>query len=331
MSSKWLFTNAFLLELGSLLSLLSESSSLAAILTFALIHGAACLFLMAGLWPLLPRQYRQPLPWSPLFIFGLAFFIPALGVLGVVLAVLPALYFPRRQRADVWKQTAIPELPFRATEPDMRSMMSAGGLQDVLRHAVNPNKRLSAILSTRQMSGRDAIPILKLALKDPVDDVRLLAYSMLDAQESGINLKIKQTLEELQSAASDRIGQLNASLAQHYWELVYLGLAQGSVLEHMLQCARSHIEQAMNSRESADDWLLAGRIALEQRRIDEADEAFAYAQSLGLEAAQVASYRAEVAFIRKRFTEIPVWLAQLHSDDRQRLPFSALARYWQCP
>ncbi|MDP3848675.1 MAG: HEAT repeat domain-containing protein [Pseudomonas sp.] len=331
MSSKWLFTSAFLLELGSLLSLLSESSSLAAILTFALLHGAACLCLMAGLWPLLPRQYRQPLPWSPLFIFGLAFFIPALGVLGVAAAVFPALYFPRRQRADVWKQTAIPDLPFRATEPDMRSMMSAGGLQDVLRHAVNPNKRLSAILSTRQMSGRDAIPILKLALKDPVDDVRLLAYSMLDAQESGINLKIKQALEELHNAASDRIGQLHASLAQHYWELVYLGLAQGSVLEHMLQCARSHIEQAMNNRESADDWLLAGRIALEQRRIDEADTAFAKAQNLGMEAAQVATYRAEVAFIRRRFADIPGWLAQLHTDDRQRLPFSALARYWQCP
>jgi tetratricopeptide (TPR) repeat protein len=209
--------------------------------------------------------------------------------------------------------------------------MSAGGLQDVLRHAINPNKRLSAILSTRRMAGRDAIPILKLALKDPVDDVRLLAYSMLDAQESGINLKIKQALEELHSAASDRIGQLNASLAQHYWELVYLGLAQGSVLEHMLRCARSHIEQAINSRESADDWLLAGRIALEQRRIDEADAAFAQAHNLGLEAAQVATYRAEVAFIRRRFTEVPVWLAQLHTDDRQRLPFSALARYWQCP
>lgn len=331
MSSKWLFSSAFLLELGSLLSLLNESYSLAAILAFALIHGAACLFLMAGLWPLLPRQYRQPLPWSPLFIFSLAFFIPALGVLGVAVAVFPALYFPRAHRADVWKQTAIPDLPFRATEPDMRSMMSAGGLQDVLRHAINPDKRLSAILSTRRMAGRDAIGILKLALKDPVDDVRLLAYSMLDGKENAINLKIKQALEELSSAASDRIGLLHAGLAQHYWELVYLGLAQGSVLEHMLSCARSHIELAIANRESADDWLLMGRIALEQRRADEADAAFARAQSLGLEASQLATYRAEVAFVRRRFAEIPGWLAQLQTDDRQRLPFSALVRYWQCP
>lgn len=331
MSSKWLFANAFLLEFGSLLSLLDGSASLLAALIFCLMHGAACLCLTAGMWPFLPRRYRQPLPWSGLFLFSLAFFIPVLGVLGVALAVFPALYFPRRQVSDVWKQTAIPELPFRASEPDMRSMMSAGGLHDVLRHALNPNKRLSAILATRRMSSREAIPILKLALKDPADDVRLLAYSMLDAQESGINLKIKNLLADLQAAPAEQRALLNASLAQHYWELVYLGLAQGSVLEHMLQCAREHIEKAVGERSAAEDWLLCGRIALEQQRLMAAQEAFAQAEALGMDVSQVASYRAEVAFICRRFHEIPGWLAQLNPEDRQRLPFSALARYWQCP
>jgi hypothetical protein len=331
MNSKWLFTSAFLLELSSLYSLLDTSATLMTTLLFCGLHGLACLCLTAGLWPFLPAHYRQPLPWSPLFLFSLAYFIPLIGILGILLAVFPALYFPRRQEVGLWKQTSIPELPFRASAPGMPSMLSFGGLQDVLRHARNPQKRLSAVLETRHMVDREAIPILKLALKDSTDDVRLLAYSMLDAKESKINLKIQQLLEELRQVEAAQQPQVHANLGQSYWELVFLGLAQGSVQEHVLSTAREHIGQATSGRSNAQDWLLTGRIALEQQQPEAAMQAFAKAQELGMDAGQLASYRAEVAFSRRDFAGIPAWLTQLSPDDRQRLPFSSLARYWQCP
>lgn len=328
MNSKWLFTSAFFLELSSLYSLLSGSASLASILAYSSLHGLACLSLTAGLWPLLPKRYRQPMPWSPLFFFSVAFFIPVLGIVGIVLAIYPALYFPRKRAADIWKRTAIPELPYRANAPDMKSLLSLGGLQDVLRHAANPNKRLSAVLETRRMSSREAIPILKLALKDSADDVRLLAYSMLDSKENEINLKIRTLLEELERTPAEQHPSLHASLAQHYWELVYLGLAQGSVLAHMLNSAQRHVDFAIQGQPTSQAWLLAGRIALEQQRLDAAEQAFAETERLGMDAAQLASYRAEVAFCRRDFAAISGWLEQLNPDDRQRLPFSSLARYW---
>ncbi len=329
MNSKWLFTNAFFLELGSLYSLLGSSATLASILTFSGLHGLASLCLTAGIWPLLPKRYRQPLPWSPLFLLSVAFFIPLLGILGIVLAIFPALYFPRQKAADIWQLTAIPDLPFRASAPDMQNMLSMGGLQDVLRHAGSSNKRLSAVLETRRMSSRDAIPILKLALKDSADDVRLLAYSMLDGKENEINLKIRTLLEELEVAAAELHPQLHAALAQHYWELVYMGLAQGSVLEHMLSSAQRHIGYAIEGQSTPQAWLLAGRIALEQQRLDAAEQAFAEAERLGMDAAQLASYRAEVAFCRRDFAAIYGWLEQLGPDDRQRSPFAALTHYWK--
>ncbi|MFO6383442.1 HEAT repeat domain-containing protein, partial [Pseudomonas aeruginosa] len=82
-------------------------------------------------------------------------------------------------------------LPFRPKEKRLDMMFSDGGLQDVLRHAPDPNQRLTAIFATRRMPGKEAIPILKLALRDPADDVRLLAYSMLDQKESRINQRIE--------------------------------------------------------------------------------------------------------------------------------------------
>ena len=48
------------------------------------------------------------------------------------------------------------------------------------------------------------------------------------------------------------------------------GLAQGSVLEHILEQAREHTDQALRGTPSADLHLLAGRIALEQGRLEDA-------------------------------------------------------------
>lgn len=329
MTSNWLFANAALLELTGLYTLLGGSQSAAVLLAFTTLHAGACASLTAGLWPLLPGCYRTPRHWSLTFLFSVAFFIPGFGVLGVALAVVPALHFPRRQIGAVWKPTAIPELPFRATELDLRSVQTAGGLHDVLRHAVNPDRRLSAILSTRRMDQRAAIPILKLALKDPVDDVRLLAYSMLDSKENDINQKIRALQDELREADPEQQPALHAALARQYWELVYLGLAQGSVLEHMLTSARRHIEQAIAARHVAEDWLLLGRVALEQGCAAEAERLLARAEELGMSPAQLASYRAEAAFAQRRFGDIAGCLAQLNPEDRQRQQFSALMRYWQ--
>ena len=78
----------------------------------------------------------------------------------------------------------LPELPFRPQERDKELMFNDGGLQDVLRHAPDTEKRMAALFATRRMPPREAIPILKLALRDPADDVRLLAYSMLDKREA---------------------------------------------------------------------------------------------------------------------------------------------------
>ncbi len=330
MSVKWLFTSAFLLELSGWFSLAAGLPLWQAFTVFAVSHSGASLCLTAGLWQLLPKQYKAPMPWSPLFILSLALFIPGLGIIGVVLAVFPALYVPRRKLAQVWAATPIPELPFKPSAPDTRQTMSTGGLHDVLRHAINPNKRLSAILSTRRMASREAIPILKLALKDPVDDVRLLAYSMLDAQETAINLKIKTTLGLLGAAKPEQQPALHASLAQNYWELGYLGLAQGSVLDHVLGSARDQIEQAISLRDDPADQFLLGRICLQQGLHDQARSAFQRAANEGFDIGQLAPYLAEVAFLQRDFAAVAPALQLLPAEDRERLPFSPLTRYWQC-
>ncbi|MFU2327311.1 HEAT repeat domain-containing protein [Pseudomonas sp. NFX98] len=328
MISKWLFSGALLLEAGSWASLWTDLPEAHQLLVFTLSHGLACVMLCGAVWLLLPARYRSPLPWSPLFIFSLAFFVPVLGAVGVVAAIFPALYLPRKRDKQEWQAVGIPSLPYRAQTNLHSPIFADGGLQDVLRHAPDPDQRLAALLATKRMPGKEAVPILKLALGDPSDDVRLLAYSMLDKQESDINLRIQIALGQLHGATAKAAGVLHGTLARWYWELAYLGLAQGSVLEHVLNQANEHAEQGLQAGEGGELFLLAGRIALERGDIERAEVLLTQAQENGMGAAQILPFHAELAFEAGRYHEIPGLLASLPEKTRQRPPFADLVRSW---
>jgi len=328
MISKWLFSGALLFEVGSWAAFRQSLGLVQATLLYVVAHALSSAMLSGGIWLVLPRRYKFPLPWSPLFIFSLAFFVPLLGAVGVAAALFPALYLPRRRQEQSWDSMAVPELPFRPQERGRELMFSDGGLKDVLRHAPDTEKRLAALFATRRMPGREAIPILKLALRDPADDVRLLAYSMLDKQESEINHRIEMALQQLSTADNRHEAALHDALARWYWELAYLGLAQGSVLDHVLGQAREHVEQTLADADNPYAHVLAGRIALEHRRLDAAKAHLASAEAAGVGAQQLAPFRAEIAFIERRYTDVSEQLAKLPEDVLHRPPFAALGKYW---
>jgi hypothetical protein len=328
MISKWLFSGALLFEVGSWAAFQEQLSITQATSLYLSTHALSSALLSGGVWLLLPKRYKFPLPWSPLFIFSLAFFVPVLGAVGVAAALFPALYLPRRQKIKSWDSMTAPELPFRPQERGKALMFNDGGLQDVLRHAPDAEKRLTALFATRRMPAREAIPILKLALRDSSDDVRLLAYSMLDKQESEINLRIETALRQLAAAEGAHRIALHDALARWYWELAYLGLAQGSVLEHVLGQAREHAEQTLGDATYPYAHVLAGRIALEQARLDAATTHFDDAEAAGVGVLTLAPFRAEIAFIEGRYEDVPRQLATLPTDVLQRPPFAALAKYW---
>ncbi|MBW6135112.1 HEAT repeat domain-containing protein, partial [Pseudomonas aeruginosa] len=57
-----------------------------ALALYLFAHGLGSALLCVGVWLLLPRRYKFPLPWSPLFLFSLAFFVPLIGAVGVAAA-----------------------------------------------------------------------------------------------------------------------------------------------------------------------------------------------------------------------------------------------------
>ena len=201
---------------------------------FFFLHTAGSIAGGAFMAGILPLQYRrQPLSAFCLF-FCICLFIPGLGLAGLLLAVWPAFYFIHRPALEGYRQVSVPDLPYKPLKVQEQPIHGQAGMVSVLRHSQDPDRRIRAVMATRQMTSQEAIPVLKEALRDPVDDVRLLAYSMLDSKEEEINATIRSLRLRLENIGQLQRGDVHERISNSYWELAFLGLAQGEVLRHAL-------------------------------------------------------------------------------------------------
>lgn len=293
------------------------------------LHGLATLLLSTGIYFLLPTRYQTPRLGALAFISTSVLFLPGLGVLGMLLVVLPGLYLARPRRAPAWTVLARPELPFRpvmSAAPE--SAVMRDGLGAVLTHFDNPKQRQQAITACRHLPRRQAIPLLRRGLTDSNDEVRLLAYAMLNTMERSLDSRI-QAMKTLGADEDDPYGRRSEMLAELYWEYSYLGLTQGSTAKHLLDCALEHIDQAIACQPTAQRWLLRGRICREQGHYNGALIAFEHCERLGMAADDLAPQRAELAFRGRRFSEVAVQLRRLSQDAASQPSLRPLVEYWQ--
>jgi hypothetical protein len=270
-----------------------------------LVHTLASALATVTLHSLLPKQYRASRIWGWIFFFSIAFFIPLLGSLCLGGVVIPALCWPKRiKESNSLKQqyVKIPDLPFRSPNTKYGDICCGEAtLKGIIQCAPDPDKRLKAVLETLKLQDKDAILLLRLALKDAEDDVRLLAYALLDRKEQAITARIRAKLCRLKTAATVDNYHLHKAIAHEYWELVHLGLAQGEVLTHVLDSARKHTEDAlMLSANDVGLQFLLGRILLRQMNLEGAFSAFSKALKLGLANSKIAPYLAEISFLQRR-------------------------------
>lgn len=259
----------------------------------------------------LPKSLRTQ-PWANAVpVVLICFFLPVLGALFCLTGLIWALRYPAPERVAPYAVYPVPALDnVPAQAPHMQ--YSRGGLKAVLRHADCADKRQAAVMSTRFMGDREAIPILRMVLHDLEDDVRLLAYAMLDQKEGRINASIHHLNHLLACLTSPAASaSLHQRLAENYWELSYLGITEGDLKRYVLEQAYTHIAQAMASNTDLSRQVLAGKICLAQGKIEEAEQYFRSACLNPGAAQQVLPYLAEVAFVQEDYANVQHYLQQL--------------------
>jgi polysaccharide biosynthesis protein PelE len=319
---------AFALEAGGLATVFSYSQSQALFSAYLAAHAAASVLVALVLPTLLPKaQVSRPRP-AFLFFFSVAFFVPVLGVAGLLGAVLVGRLIPERARSERFDLHAAPVYDPRAQE--VTAVRSKGAVRVQLENTSAPvETRLKALLAVQSLPARVANPLVREMLSDPSDDLRLVAYGILDAREKSINARIYGATQRLaQMPPARERALLERQLADLYWELVYQGLVQGDLRDHALTQVRAHLDQALSlDPEDAGLWSLCGRLAALEGGYDEAQRAFERALRFGLAESRVLPYLAEVAFRQRRFDEVSELAAKLAAAPQtQRM--AQVIRYW---
>jgi hypothetical protein len=274
-----------------------EPPGRAALLSLA-AHGAASVLAAVALPRLLPFRLRRS-PGTARLIFSTVFFVPFSGIF-IALGGALAAASPGTGREDPgpFRAVEIPALP-RERSVTLESLNP--DLFSTLRFSLDPARRLRAVYAVDRLSDLYAVPLLQLALRDPADEVRLLAYALLDGRERARRDRIAQRLAALERAHPSSRSTHHLRLAHEFFQLAALGVAQGEVAVHALESARRHAASAAALAPSGpSSHHLLGRVLLMQDRPREARAAFDAALARGFPPGMIETELAECDFRLRR-------------------------------
>ena len=327
---------ALLLELGAWSGpLLMGGNTDSALASYLLVHALACVMLSLFLFPLLSTRQARPRLAIVLLMMVCSYAVPIAGFLGVLAAALVLRLYRKPATHTDFESLQMPEFDQHQRR---QGHFRHAGLRSFLGNIHAPiQSRLRAMVALQYVSGRTASPLLRTVLSDPSEDLRLLAYGMLDTLEKRVNNSIDAEMGTLRAAQAEggnaglRTLESAQRLSDLYWELIYQDLVQGDLRKHAIQESLRYCDWVLAEQaDNAQLCLRRGRLLHEQKRPDEAAQAYAQARELGLPATRVLPYQAELCFDRKDF-------AQAHALMQELGQWSALPRlrpvvdYWSGP
>jgi hypothetical protein len=321
--------SALSLEAAALLLLLRQSESLSVLFAFLALHCAASLLMALAIRLLLPRRYARPRAWVLAFLFSYNFFMPVLGMLCTVAAFALGIWLPRLGRSHAYASVALPR--FTTHRNHEGTGFRGGQVRSQLSNPEAPlDQRLKALVALRDTPAHATGVLLRKLLSDPADDMRLLAYGILDGKEKQIMQRIQDNQRLLESGSADA-GERYAGhkrIAELYYELIYQDLVQGDMLRFAGEQVRQHIEQAQ--RHDAGDaglWFMLARLELQAGDPVAAAHALEQAHASGFARERLLPYFAELRFLQRRYGDVRQLFGELQATST--LPaVRAMRGYW---
>ncbi len=303
---------AVLADLGIFFSPWMFSSSITIFVGVLTAHAMACAVVALCCYVLMPARFQQPRVVVWFLLFDFAFIAPVIGALGLLFMTRATL----RQTADR-SSIAVPvsvSLPVYDVQGKDNSRSGQGAIRSRLGANVPSEVRMQSLLTLQAVPNRVSNPILEELLGDSTDDVRLVAFGMLDAEEKKLSVHIQHEREILTHALTpEQHYACLRHLAELHWELIYASLAQGELRNHILGQARQYLVAALDLGlpPQSGPMFLKGRILLAQGEVDAADAAIKAALALGQPQISALPYLAEIAFKRHEFAQVKLYMQQL--------------------
>lgn len=275
-----------------------------------------------------PNHVEAPRWGLGVLFSGLTLFVPALGAVGVLLLV--GLAHRQQKRFDVEGIQRLGERSQAHRPAEVIASPNSDVIDRLMSSTVPVETRLKTLGKLQALEGRYATPLFRHALHDSVEEVRLVAFGMLDKKEQAIQARINRELEWYRQCTDAQTRAEHARvLALAFWELVFEDLVQGDVAVHVLSQARQYAHEALAVDERNPGlWALLGQIALRGEAWAEARTALHKAREYGAPESRVMPYLAELAFREKDFASVRAYFREaLFVEDVPLL--QAVAAYWR--
>lgn len=301
---------ALLLEISSwtVSGFLTQSSD-SALWGYLALHALASAVLAFSMLPLLLGKHTQP-RWAVVSLIAcFCFVIPVLGFVLAFLAVLTVRVYPSRDPTEDFSSVVLPEFDQHQHLP---GTAQTSGIRSLLSNREAPTKlRFKALVTLNHVKGRIASPLLRDVLDDPSDDLRLLAYGMLDRMEQKLSRAIHEELQVLKEEASGPAALSPRGLvAAHrlsdlYWELLYQELASDDMHDFAVQESLRYCDMVLRQQPDEPPLVLRrGRLLHAMDRLQEAEQCYARALELGMPATQVIPYQAQIRYAQRDFVQV---------------------------
>jgi polysaccharide biosynthesis protein PelE len=298
-----------------------------------LVQAVAAIAVSLGLMPLMPARYRLPRKGLFVALWFLNFALPFGGILCTFGALAIGAALPR-PRAEL-PVTLVEEPEFAANLIGTVSYGRGARLKAELQNSeAGTSFRMTALLAMQTMPARTVSPLLQGMLADPLDDIRLLAYGILDNREKALTQQILVERPKLDaklhpSLSNAERAEANKTLAQLYSELIYENLVTGDVYRNAAEQADGFAAAALeHNRDDAALWRLRGRLAIARTDLDGAENMLQRAIDCGFPRDRMLPYLAEVAYLRRDFAHVRALLSEM--DSRATTPtLSAVLDFWK--
>lgn len=300
---------------------------------FLAINAAVNIPLVYLFWLYMPKRLRGATwfnSFSIMFMnFVICMFVPVLGTIALAIGVIFSQWYGFKKDLQPVGYADYPD--FIQEKIDRPAVFSEGGAYARVKNTeMNLLQRVQALSAINLKTTPYSNVINQQTLQDEVDEVRLFAFSLLERQEKMVTKNIHNLLDKIKKHLSvDEQAKVEKKLAQLYWELYYMNLAQKELKKYLIKQAMKFASSA--SKRMPDDanlYVLIGRIHLAKYEPDKAKEMFDKALEHGASKVKVLPFEAEIAFEKKDFASVKKYLSE--SELLQDIPkLSSVCKFWR--
>lgn len=312
-------------QVGALAMMTGESAASTRFLAFIAAQAAASVVLAPALLSLIPVSKVSKRRAALGYLFALNLVMPVAGIVCLLAGYYLAKRFPSG-RVD--NPIAFVDEPVFTLHRAKEGAGFRGG--QIRERLMNPNtpatQKMAALVSIQDTPARVTKDILRSLLADSGDDIRLLAYGILDSKEKEITRRILALQLQAGETVFDEGHEIHRQIAELYWELIHQNLVQGDMRAFAAAQVRQHAALARKNVDDGGLWFLLARLELLMGSTDAAEAALVQARARHFPRERLLPYLAELRFRQRRFRAVRTTLLRMTTAG-VRSPDQTV-RYW---